>query len=118
MKDTLWKLLEALNYPVYEQGSFTDTKDYPQHFFTIWNDDTPGEGSYDNKEFSYRWEFTIYFYSVSPLKTVEVLNEIKKILQEKGWIVPGKGKDAYSDSVDHSGRMIEAYYLEINKEED
>ena len=30
----------------------------------------------------------------------------------KGWIVPGKGNDVYSASKNHSGRSIEAKFIE------
>lgn len=112
MKAELWRLLETLGYEVYEQGSFTDEKDYPQNFFTIWNDDTQGNNHYDNKENEIIWYFTIYFYSTSPLLTVEAIKQAKELLQKNKWIVPGMGHDINSASKSHSGRMIEATYIE------
>lgn len=115
MKNELWKLLETLEYEVYEQGSFTDSEKYPEHFFTIWNDDTEPLNYYDNKENGYVWYFTISFYSVSPALTMDVLLRAKKLLMSNGWIVPGKGNDVYSSSKHHSGRSIEAKYIEYRK---
>lgn len=112
MKNELVQLLETLGYEVYEQGSFTDSEQYPDNFFTIWNYDTEALDFYDNKEAGYVWYFTINFYSVSPVLTVDVLLQAKLLLISNGWIVPGKGNDVYSDSKHHSGRSIEAKYIE------
>ena len=100
----LFDLLETLGYEVY--------KAYPENFFTVWNDDTEEKGHYDNQEQNYVWYFTVNFYSVDPLLPTTILLDAKKLLQENGWIVPGKGKDAYSDSKDHSGRSIEIMFIE------
>ena len=115
MKEALWKTLEGLGYEVYEQGSITDGEAYPDHFFTIWNDETTGI-YYDNIEKQCVWELTIDFYSIDPLLTMSVLLEAKKILMSKGWIVPGKGEDIYSDSKSHSGRSIKARFIEKEKD--
>lgn len=116
MIETLVNLLKTFGYGVYQQGSFTSEEEYPNAFFTYTNDDTETLTHYDNKEASFNWIFTIYFYSTSPLLTVEMINKAKTLLQENKWIVPGKGNDIYSDSKNHSGRMIEAYYIERNEE--
>lgn len=116
MKGRLYELLESLGYEVYEQGSFTDSKEYPDHFFTIFNNDTISD-YYDNEEFQYVWIFEINFYSISPTKTVDVLLEAKELLQKNKWIISGKGHDIYTDSKKHSGRMIEAKYIEKIKED-
>lgn len=112
MKNKLWKLLETLGYEVYEQGSFTDSETYPDNFFTLWNDDTEEKRHYDNKATSYIWYFTINFYSVNPLLTETELLKAIKLLKENGWIVEGKGQDAYSGTASHSGRSIKVKYIE------
>lgn len=112
MTDELIKLLETLGYEAYLQGSFTSTNDYPNHFFTIWNDDTPALSYHDNKEDGCIWYFTINFYSINPSITTDILLKAKDLLISKGWIVSGKGNDIYSDSNKHSGRSIEAKYIE------
>lgn len=112
MKDILYKLLESLGYEVYEQGSFTDDEEYPQSFFTIWNDDTEPFEYYDNKENGYVWSFTLNFYSVDPSLTTSALIDVKNLLIKNNWIVPGKGKDVYSASKKHSGRSIKVKFIE------
>ena len=59
MKNELSELLETLGYEVYEQGSFTDSEEYPEHFFTIWNDGTEALNYYDNKE---EWLYMVFHY--------------------------------------------------------
>lgn len=112
MKDKLFTLLETLGYDVHEQGSFTSSEEYPNHFFTVWNVDTPPLDHYDNKESGYVWYFTINFYSIDPRMTVDILLKAKELLIANGWIVSGKGHDVYSDSKNHSGRSIEAIFIE------
>lgn len=115
MKGKLYELLESLGYEVYEQGSFTDSNEYPEHFFTIFNDDTIPY-YYDNEEFQCVWVFEINFYSISPTKTVNVLLKAKELLQKNKWIISGKGHDVFTASKNHSGRTIEAKYIEKIKE--
>ena len=114
MKEEILNLLKTFGYEVKEQGSYTSTEEYPDNFFTIWNDDTQPLDHYDNEEVGTVWVFIIYFYSKSPLLTVEMIKKAKALLKKNGWIVPGKGRDAYSDSKDHCGRMIKATYSEKN----
>ncbi len=113
MKNKLYETLEQLGYEVYEQGSFTDSKEYPRNFFTIWNDDTEPLDYIDNKEIGYVWYFTINFYSIDPKKAIDTLLKAKELLIKNGWIVPGKGQDVYSASKYHHGRSIEIKFIEI-----
>ena len=112
MTNELWELLESLGYEVYPQGSFTNSEQYPDHFFTIWNDETSPLDFYDNIEMNYIWYFTINFYSVNPKLATDAILEAKRLLVQNGWTVSGKGKDAYSASKHHTGRSIEAWKIE------
>lgn len=112
MKAKLYELLESLGYGVYEQGSFTTTEDYPKHFFTVWNLDTPIDRYYDNTPSRAVWDFVISFYSIDPLLPESALKSASRLLKENGWIVPTRGKDVVSDSKNHSGRELNAYFIE------
>lgn len=112
MKKILYELLESLGYEVYEQGSFTSEHDYPSHFFTVWNYECPIEKYYSNKPNRCTWKFWINFYSTDPLKPEEVLENVRNLLSENGWIVPTKGQDIASGSKIHSGRELNVFYIE------
>ena len=48
MEDILISILESVGYESYRQGSFTDGDEYPEHFFTFWNNSSEEAGYYDN----------------------------------------------------------------------
>lgn len=112
MKAKLYELLESLGYGAYQQGSFTTTEEYPDHFFTVWNIDTPVDKHYDNSPSRCVWSFMISFYSTDPSLPESALENAREILKENGWIIPSKGKDIHSDSMKHFGREINAYFIE------
>lgn len=112
MKQELISLLSSFKYPVYLQGSLTGS--YPDSFFTIWNDDTNDGAHYDNNAITCIWDFTVYFYSVDPIKVNTVLDEIKRLLRSNGWIVGGKGRDVPTDEPSHTGRSLEVKFIEKN----
>lgn len=49
MEDKLIEILSQYDYPVILQGSLAQGEEYPEHFFTYWQN--PGDDSnfYDNK---------------------------------------------------------------------
>ena len=112
MKQDLINLLKTFNYPVKLQGSLANNEPYPKSFFTIWNNETLDGSHYDNDAINYIWDFTIYFYSVDPTLVNAKLLEVKTLLKANGWIVPGKGYDVPTDEPTHTGRAIEALYIE------
>lgn len=112
MINTLIEILKTLEVEVYQQGSFTSTSEYPDRFFTYWNDNTIGKNFYDNKETKTEWYFTIHYYAPDPAECLDMILKAKAELQKNGFIVSGKGMDVASDSNYHAGRMIEAIFLE------
>lgn len=113
MTDTLISLLAGLNYPVYRQGSFTSTDDYPDSFFTFWNENSPDHSHYDNQTYGTEWEFSVNFYSTDAALTYSVLDSARVLLKQNNWIVPSKGYDVVSDEDNHTGRGLTVLYLEI-----
>ena len=113
MEDKLIELLESLGYPVYRQGSFTDTQKYPDNFFTFWNTDSPDHSHYDDTDYGTDWSYDVNFYSVDVDNTYDVLNQARILLKQNGFIVPSKGYDVYSDEPTHTGRGMIVLYLEI-----
>lgn len=115
MEDNLIEILQTFGYPVIRQGSIAEGSKYPDHFFTFWNNDSPDHAYYDNRDYGTAWEFDVNFYSVDPEKTYSVLSEARKKLKAEKWIIPGKGYDVLSDEETHTGRGMEAHYLEIER---
>lgn len=110
MEDLLIKTLEQLGYPVRRQGSLSPHEPYPEHFFTFWNDAADGEGFYSNTETAIVWQYSVSFYSVSPVLVNSMLLSAKELLKLEGFIVTGAGYDVESDEPTHTGRSIEAIY--------
>ena len=112
MKDALISLLESFGYPVRLQGSLAEDEAYPESFFTFWNNDTSDGSHYDNDAISYIWDFDVNFYSSNPALVNTVLLEARTLLKNNGWIISGKGYDVASDEPTHTGRQINAIYIE------
>lgn len=113
MKEQLIELLNTFGYPVRLQGSLTEAEQYPNSFFTIWNNETLDGNHYDNDAIYYIWNFDINFYSVDPALVNTILLQAKSLLKSNGWIIGGKGYDVPSDEPTHTGRGLNAVYIEF-----
>lgn len=113
MEDSLIELLSSLGYGVYRQGSFTEGDSYPDSFFTFWQTDSPDHAHYSNKDYGTAWRFDVNFYSVDPEKTYSVIDLARTLLKQNKWIIPSRGYDVYSDEPTHTGRGMQALYLQI-----
>lgn len=113
MEDKLIEILETFGYPVIRQGSLGQDEEYPDSFFTFWNNDSPDHAHYDNAEYGTEWDFDVNFYSIDPEKTYQVLADARIKLKQNKWIIPGKGYDVASDEVTHTGRGMRIFYLEF-----
>lgn len=112
MKENLIQILSTFGYPVKLQGTISQNEKYPDSFFTFWNNDTYDGSHYDNKPIDYIWNFTINFYSTNPVLVNTVLLQARVLLKQNGWIVSGKGLDVPSDEATHTGRSIDALFIE------
>lgn len=113
MEDNLIQLLEEYGYPVIRQGSIAQDEEYPENFFTFWNNDSADHSHYDNGEHGTEWNFDVNFYSSDPEKTYSVLEDARKKLKEAHWIISGRGYDVASDEVTHTGRGMQVLRLEV-----
>ena len=113
MEDELIAILSTFGYPVKRQGSLSSEDAYPSDFFTFWNNDSSDHNHYDNSEYGTNWDFDVNFYSTDPEKTYSVLSSARDLLKSHGWIVSGKGHDVMSDEPTHTGRGMEALYLQV-----
>lgn len=112
MEDNLIAILESFKYPVYRQGSLSNDDEYPETFFTFWNNASPNHAHYDNDDYGTAWDFNFYVYSTDPSLTYSLLMDARKALKKAGWITPSKGFDVPSDEATHTGRGMEIFYLQ------
>ena len=113
MKDLLITLLETWKYGVYQQGSMTG--EYPDSFFTFWNNSSDDHHPYDNAPIGWVWNFEVNFYSIDPALVNTILEEVRTLLLQNGFVVVGKGHDVASDEPTHTGRGFTVLYIENNK---
>lgn len=119
MEDLLIETLSKFGYDVKQQGSIAEDEDYPEHFFTFWQNVSEGAGHYDNKETAETGDFDVNFYSTDPAKPYEMLKKAKQELKRAGFIVSGTGHTVASDQPSHTGRGINVkYYKQLKEEED
>lgn len=112
VKQKLIDVLESFNLPVFLQGSLQDDVEYPDSFFTFWNNDTFDDDYYNNVETATVWSFDVNYYSNEPESVNAMLLQAKAALKKQGFIVGGKGYDVASDEPTHTGRGIEIEYIE------
>lgn len=117
MRDQLINLLEtSFGFPARLQGSLSPKEKYPDSFFTIWNTESADGHHYDNGPIWYTWTFSIFFYSTDPGRVLTVTQTAIEILKARGWIIDGKGTDAPSDEITHTGRTFTATFIEDKEE--
>lgn len=112
VKQLLIDTLESFNYPLYLQGSLSNDTQYPDAFFTYWNNSTADESFYDNTETETIWDFDLNFYSNDPVLVNSVLLEAKSLLKAVGFIPDGSGYDVLSDEPTHLGRGMNLLFIE------
>lgn len=112
MEDLLIKTLGPFGYPIRRQGSLGGEEDYPDTFFTFWNNYADDGSHYDDVPVNYVWNFDLNVYSVDPNLTYSLLLDAKQKLIENDFIVPGKGYDIISDEPTHTGRGINVLKIE------
>lgn len=111
MEDNLINLLQTFGYPVFRQGSLTETEAYPDTFFTFWNNSEDGLSFYDNDVVIVAYDFSVNVYSTGPEKVYNLLAEARRLLKANDWIIVSRGYDAPSDEITHTGRGCEVGYL-------
>lgn len=112
MEDKLIELLGTFGYLVKRQGSISSPKDYPDSFFTYWNNSSEDASHYDNKPAGYVWDFDVNFYSTDVALVYSKQGEAIDLLKSNGFIVPGRGYDIPSDTQSHIGRGVNVLYVE------
>lgn len=111
MVDNLIELLETFTYPVIRQGSLAPDADYPETFFTYWNNDESGHSFYDNETINVDWIFQVNVYSTDPDLVYSLLGEARTLLKSAGYTISQRGYDVTSDEITHIGRGMVVMYL-------
>ena len=112
MKELLVELLESFGYPVFLQGSLHEDEAYPDSFLTYFNNDTNDGSHYDNHRIAVIWDFDVNFYSNDVLLVNSKLLEAISLLKQHGFIITGSGYDIMSDEPTHTGRGVNAQYIQ------
>lgn len=105
-------LKDEYDLPVIQQGSMSMDDEYPESFFTFWNNTTTDAAFYDDTETETIWDFDLNFYSDNPTSVNTMLLEAKTLLKGVGFIVDGSGYDVMSDEKTHTGRGINLLFIE------
>jgi hypothetical protein len=112
IKQLLIDTLSSFDYPIYQQGSMSNDEQYPDSFFTFFNNETNDDAFFDNQETMTIWDFDLNIYSIDPEVVNSALLEAKPLLKQAGFIVNGVGYDVLSDEPTHTGRGINILYIE------
>lgn len=113
VKGLLISTLESeFHYPVILQGSMSDDAEYPDSFFTFFNNETSDNLFFDNLENVVIWNFDLNIYSNDPETVNSALVTAKQVLKAQDFIIDGVGYDVLSDEPSHTGRGITVLYIE------
>ena len=112
VKELVIETLSEFGYPVLLQGSLSKDEEYPESFFTFWNNNSFDGSHFDNESISAIWDFDVNFYSKDPVLVNSKLLEAKNALKNQGFIVSGQGYDVASDEVSRTGRGIQVLKIE------
>ena len=119
MKEALINVLNTTfdsAYPIFLQGTYAQDEPYPAAFFTFWNNSTRDFDTFDNETIGYVWDFDVNFYATDPTLVNTVLETAKAALKNAGWLISGVGYDVASDEPTHTGRGMNALYIQILEE--
>lgn len=112
MEDKLIELLQTLNYPVFRQGSLGLEEEYPDTFFTFWNNDESEIKAYDNQTATVGHNYDVNVYSNDANQTYSILREARALLKKNNFIILSRGHDVASDEESHTGRGMTILYIE------
>lgn len=115
MIEKLIATLESTDLPVFLQGSLSENDQYPDHFFTYWNNDSFDLKHFDNQKAGVVWDFDVNMYSHDPRFLTTMTIDVINLLKSAGFIVSGAGYSVASDEPTHTGRGFNAMYIQRNK---
>lgn len=108
IKEYLINVLKESGFPIYKQGSFLDTDEYPHSFWTFYN--IKSEELYrDDEAYAIVKHFTVCFYSDNPTIIHDTVNKTRKKLKEANFFVEAE-TDVDSDATSHTGEGFFCIY--------
>ncbi len=111
MEDKLIELLTTFGFPVRRQGSLSSNENYPDTFFTFWNNNESEHSAYDNETFNAEHDFDVNCYSTDPTKAYDLLRQARILLKNNGFVIASRGHDVASDEDSHIGRGMNVLIL-------
>lgn len=111
MISLLFNELSKCGYPVFLQGTYSGAE-YPDSFITYIVQTTDDATHYNNDPTSWRWSFSVIFYSKNPELMDSAPDAIRATLKAAGFIPLGKGYHTFSDDPEYTGWITEYLYLE------
>lgn len=112
MEDRLIELLQLICPVVIRQGSLTDNDDYPDTFFTFWNNDETEHSAYNNDTLNVAFNYDVNCYSSDPNTAYNLLSDARKLLKDNGFKPLSRGYDIGSDESTHTGRGMNVVILD------
>ena len=111
MEDKLIELLQTICPNVLKQGSLAAGEDYPQKFFTFWNNEEFEQAAYDNNTQFVVYDFDVNAYSTEPEEVYTMIKSARELLKANGWTIQSRGYDVASDEETHTGRGMQVLFL-------
>lgn len=115
LEDKLIEILNTFGYPVIRQGSLTDNDEYPDTFFTYWNNYETETKAYDNVTASVLYDYDVNVYSTDPNKVYNLLIAARELLKTNGFNTPSRGYDVGSDEPTHTGRGMNVQFNTLTR---
>ena len=112
MEDLLIEVLHSFGYPVIQQGSMLPDEEYPETFFTFWNNDSSDSSYYDNGPHCIIWDYDVNIYSSDPATVYDTLRKAKEKLKVHGFNCPDNGYTIGSDQKTHIGRGTHVLFVQ------
>lgn len=114
MEDELLAILGPFGYPIIRQGSLAPEAEYPDTFFTFWNNSDTEQSAYDNETLLAVESFDVNVYAIDPETLYRLLKQARAACKAAGWQTPDRGHDVASDVPTHRGRGFSVTYITTN----
>lgn len=110
MEDLLIDTLATFGLPVILQGSMSPEEQYPESFFTYWENEGDDLAHYDNETTAEKYNYDVNFYSSNPELVYTMLRKAKEKLESNNFLIRGNGHSVLSDEKTHIGRGMTVLY--------